>query len=233
MPKTLQSQAFVKKFRFAVLASDVALFTLHDNYLWLRLIPVNRPPHFTNTEGLPGGLVESTETAEEAAARMIKTKAGVDTKKIYIEQLATFSRIDRDPRGRVVAVAALALVPWEELSEEERADTAGARWCRTDRLPKLAYDHQEISRTALERLRARLEYTTVVSKLLSRLFTLGELEGAYAAILNRQIDKRNFRKKINKLGILASSNKQRTGEKWRPAKLYSFKSKDVQVHEIT
>lgn len=232
MKQAINNRAFLKKFRFAVLAADVAVLTIHDNQLWVRLMRVNRPPFFDNHVGLPGGLVEPAETAEEAAARQIKLKANIDPNKVYLEQLATYSRVERDPRGRVVAVAELALVPWEALSSKERMDTEETWWCRIDRLPKLAYDHNEIFTTALDRLRSRILYTTLVSKLMPAAFTLSELESAYETILSRDIDKRNFRKKIKKINVLTSLNKKRTGTQWRPAMLYAFRSKSVTTIEM-
>src|SRR3989344_7145896 len=95
--------------RFAVLAADTALFTLRDGRLCVRLIAVNRPPFYTNIWGLPGGLLRPEETAEAAALRHLQEKAGIRIPRVYAEQLYTFSVPDRDPRGRVVAVAYLAL----------------------------------------------------------------------------------------------------------------------------
>lgn len=232
MKHPTNNQAFLKKFRFAVLATDIAIFTLNDDHLWVRLIRVNRPPHFDGVPGLPGGLLEPTETAEETAARLVSEKAGLAPTKVYLEQLATFSRVNRDPRGRVVAVAELALINWQSLTTKEQADNKEVWWNRIDKLPKLAYDHNEIFTTALERLRSRITYSTLISKLIPETFTLSELEAAYETILSKEIDKRNFRKKIKKLNILKTTNKKRMGTQWRPAELYSFRSTKVVPTEI-
>ena len=106
--------------RFAVLASDVAVCTLRDGELLMRFIQVNRPPHFVHMNGLPGGLLDPKEDAEQAAKRHVESRAGIAASKLFMEQLYTFSAIDRDPRGRVVAVTYLALVPWEKLSAAEQ-----------------------------------------------------------------------------------------------------------------
>ena len=218
--------------RFAVLAADTALFTVRDRMLYTRLIRVTRPPHFPNGKGLPGGLLNPEETAEASATRHLSEKARIDEGKVYSEQLYTFSAVDRDPRGRVVAVAYLALVPWAELSSEEQSDSEEAYWCRVDLARGLAYDHDEVLKLALTRLKSRVTYTTLIGKLMPSEFTLTELEQSYEAILGTGLDKRNFRKKILKLGFLKELAKKRTGGRFRPAKLYRFASpaiKDIEV----
>lgn len=217
--------------RFAIIAADTALFTIRDEKLMVRLSKVDRPPHFPGVPGLPGGLIDPKETAEESAARHITGKAGIHTP-IYTEQLATFSKVDRDPRGRVIAVAYLALVPWESLTDEERSATDASWWAPAEETKGLAYDHDEILRVALLRLSSRATYTTLLSKLMPEEFTLTELEKAYASVIGTALDKRNFRKKILKLGILKALSKKRSGGRSRPAELYSFASSAVQEIEV-
>lgn len=216
-----------KHLKFAVLAADAALFALCDNKLLIRLIRVHRPPYFKNSEGLPGGLLGPAETAEAAAMRHLSEKGRISREKLYIEQLYTFSRVNRDPRGRVVAVAYLCLVPWEKLSTSEEGDTDEVWWQEVNNLPKLAYDHNEIVAVALGRLRSRITYTTLMAKLMPSEFTLTELEQAYESILGEGIDKRNFRKKIMKLKLVVSLKRKRVGQKHRPAMLYQFRSSSV------
>jgi 8-oxo-dGTP diphosphatase len=218
--------------RFAVLATDVTLFTVRDGELLVRLVQVDRPPHFPNSQGLPGGLIDPKETAEDAALRHLKTKAGIAVNKVYIEQLYTFSAINRDPRNRVVAVAYLALVPWDELSTSEQMDTADAWWSTPSEARKLAYDHEEVLSVALARLRSRATYTTLISKLMPSEFTLTDLEHTYESILKKDIDKRNFRKKILKLNVLTELPRKRAGGKFRPAQLYKFASEKVKDIEV-
>ena len=217
---------------FAILAADTVLFTLRENSLWVRLIPVNTPPFFTNLHGLPGGLLKPDETAEQAALRHLEHKAQISPHKIYLEQLYTFSELNRDPRGRVVAVAYIALTPFDELSTSEQENSSSAQWESVNPLKHLAYDHNDIITTAIERLRSKITYTNLISKLLPKEFTLTELENAYQAILGAEVDKRNFRKKVLKLGLLKDLNKERRGLKQRPAKLYSFSTTKVVPIEI-
>ncbi len=213
--------------RFAVLAIDIALFTVKNNHLYVRLMNVRRPPHFPNAKGLPGGLIDHKETAEETARRLMKSKAHIESKALYLEQLATFSAVDRDPFDRVVAVAYLGLVSWSELSDEERLDTPDAWWQRASTVPKLAYDHDDVFSVALGRLRSRAKYTTVLSRFMPKEFTLTELENVYECVLKTDLDKRNFRKKILKLKVLKKLTRKRTGKRARPAQLFAFASSKI------
>lgn len=220
------------KLRFAVIAADVVLFTFKDKNLLVRVAKVDRPPHFPNTKGFPGGLIAPKETAEETAKRLIKDKGMINPNNIYLEQLYTFSALERDPRGRVVALAHLALVPWDKLSASEREHSRDAWWSPVSEATRLAYDHDEILRVAIERLRSRVTYTTLIGKLMPDEFTLTELEHCYEGILKADLDKRNFRKKILKLGILTPVGKKKSGGRFRPAQLYRFTSKKVSEIEI-
>lgn len=215
--------------RFAVLASDVALFTVRDGNLLVRVIDVNRPPYFVRIPGLPGGLIGVEETAEESAHRHLSHKAGVEDAKLYIEQFHTFSDVRRDPRNRVVAVGHIGLVAWDNLTKEEQADSSeGARWRSVAGLRGLAYDHDQILEKATEHLRSRVRATTIASKLMPKEFTLTELEVVYESILKTDLDKRNFRKKILALEVVQEVPNKKRGGKFRPAQLYSFTSRKIE-----
>lgn len=218
--------------RFAVLAVDVALFTVRDGELLVRLVHVVRPPYFPDNTALPGGIIDPKETAEDAARRQLSEKAHINPEHVYIEQLATFSDINRDRRGRVVSVAYLALVPWEKLSVLESQNTTETWWSPLKDARKLAYDHDDMLKVAITRLKSRVTYTTLIRALMPQEFTLTELEHMYESILGTELDKRNFRKKILKLNILTELPKKRTGGKFRPAQLYRFESKKVENIEV-
>lgn len=220
------------RLRFAVLATDTVLFTIRNGELLVRLVRVNRPPHFRDSKGLPGGLIDPDEVANEAAMRHVGKKAAIEPSNIYTEQLYTFSEIERDPRGRVVAVAYLALVPWEYLSPAEQVGTKESWWATLGEAKKLAYDHDEMLSVALHRLRSRVTYTTLMSKLLPKEFTLTDLERTYESILKTDLDKRNFRKKILKLGVLTELPRKKQGGAFRPAQLYKFAASKVEHIEV-
>lgn len=221
-----------KHIRFAVLATDTAVFSFNEGKLLTRLIKVDRPPFFINTKGLPGGLIDPKETAEEATKRIVENKTGISASKLYVEQLYTFSKVDRDPRGRVVAVAYIAFVPWDKLSKDEQLDTVESWWAPVSAVKKLAYDHDEVLAMAISRLRSRITYTTLLAKLLPKEFTLTDFEAIYETILGTELDKRNFRKKILKLDILEPVKGKFSEGNFRPAQLYKFistKVEDIQV----
>lgn len=216
-----------KHIRFAVLATDITLFTVKDDKLYVRVMNVNRPPYFINMPGFPGGLILPKETAEDAVARNIEEKGLVNSKKIYMEQLYTFSTLNRDPRGRVVSVAYIALVPWALLSAKEQMSNKEVWWQEIYPKNKMAYDHDKILSVALKRLKSRITYSTVSSKLVPNEFTLTQLEKVCEVVLGGDIDKRNFRKKLLKNKIVKKSKLKLTGVKHRPAHLYKFTSKKV------
>jgi 8-oxo-dGTP diphosphatase len=218
--------------KFAVLAADTVIFTIRGGELFVRLIRVDRPPFFVQAKGFPGGLLHPKEDARKASERHVEERAGIAGRKLYTEQLYTFDRVDRDPRGRVVAVAFIAFVPWEKLSESERKDTHDAWWSPVRKVKNLAYDHDEVFAKAVERLRSRIAYTTLLHKLLPKEFTLTELENAYSRILGKNLDKRNFRKKILKLKIVTPVTGKRTGGKFRPAQLYRYASDEVKEIQV-
>jgi 8-oxo-dGTP diphosphatase len=203
------------------------------------LIRMKRPP-FEGRWALPGGRIRDDETVEQAAARELDEKTGLQAARaargsgkaapaaaetplagVYLEQLYTFSAPDRDPDGRCVTVAHLALIPpTTELRTTDKYSAIG--WFPADRPPPLAFDHRQIVAYAVKRLRAKLEYTNVAYSLLPNAFTLGELQRVYEAILGRAQDPRNFRKRILALALVEPTGQIRTGAAHRPARLYRF-----------
>jgi 8-oxo-dGTP diphosphatase len=198
-------------------AVDLVIFTVREGALQVLLIERGIPP-FKGQWALPGGFVLEHETLEAAARRELEEETGL--RDVYLEQLYTFGDPDRDPRGRTVAVAYYALTPPAPLRAS--TDAANAAWHPAARAPKLAFDHAKILRSGLERLRAKLGYSTVGFELLPEQFTLTELQALYEMILERPLDKRNFRKKILSLGLLKSGGQKRAAGAHRPARLYSF-----------
>lgn len=218
-----------KKYKFAVIATDVVIFTVRDGCLQALLIKMKKRP-FTDCWAAPGGLVKPEESVDEAAKRHLYMKTGV--KNVYLEQLYTFGKVNRDPFGRVVSVAYYALIPSAGLQLKTTDEYGEVSWFPVNRLPKLAYDHAEVIHCAIQRLKDRLGYTNVVYSLMPREFTLGELQKIYEIILNKKLDKRNFRKKIFSLGLVKKTGKKRVGEANRPAELFVFTSRQLQRFKI-
>ncbi len=178
-----------------------------------------RPPD-AGAWALPGTMIGPDDDLE-AAARAALADTGVRTLG-HLEQLATFGRPDRDPRGRAVSVTYLALLPHPVApTRPSEGDGAEVRWVPTRDPPAMAFDHADILASAVERLQGKLSYSTVAYGLLDSEFTLTELQAVYEAVLGREIDKRNFRKKVLSLGMLVETGGQRRGPH-RPAQLYRF-----------
>ena len=204
---------------------DLVIFTIAENDLKVLLIRRAGEP-FKGRWALPGGFVEIDESLEKAAARELKEEAGVTD--VYLEQLYTFGEPKRDPRGRVISVAYFALVDAGRQRIQAASDAADAQWHSVfdSKLgAKLAFDHKKILEYAVWRLRNKIEWTTVGYELLPKKFTLSELQRVYEIILQKPVDKRNFRKKILAQGQIRELNESRSDGAHRPAKLYSFREK--------
>ena len=203
------------------LTVDVVIFTLQNRELAVLLIQRAQEP-YAGMWALPGGFVQVEESLEEAALRELKEETGLEGE-FYLEQLYTYGAPQRDPRERVVTVAYFALIPRDRpIHESASSDAAAARWFPVDALPPLAFDHEEIIRYALRRLRYKLEYTAVGFELLPELFTLSELQRTYEIILGEKLDKRNFRRRILQAGVIEGTEHLRTGS-GRPARLYRYR----------
>lgn len=218
-----------KKYRFAVIAVDVVIFTIREGKLQVLLIKMKKKPYKRHWAA-PGGLIKGRESLKDAAERLLREKAGV--KNVYLEQLYAFGDPDRDPFGRVVSVAYYALIPSRGLLLKTTKDYSDVRWFPVKKLLRLAYDHKEIIETAAKRLQAKLGYTNIVCNLLPKEFALGELQKTYEIILGRKLDKRNFQKKIFSLKLIKKTDKKQRGAANRPASLYSFAARKLKIAEI-
>lgn len=196
---------------------DIVIFTIQAGVLKVLLVKRRIPP-FPGQFAIPGGFVLENEDLDQAALRELREETGVSD--VYLEQLYSFGKPDRDPRGRVVTVAYFALISADR-KLKAGSDAAEAAWYSTNDLPPLAFDHSEILEYALERLRNKLEYTTVGFQLLPEKFTLTQLQEVYEAILGKKLDKRNFRRKMSVLKILKPLKEYQRGGQ-RPAQLHRF-----------
>jgi 8-oxo-dGTP diphosphatase len=202
---------------------DVVMMALHTDQLQVLLIKRDVAP-FRGRWAIPGGFVHVDESLESAARRELKEETGV--KDVYLEQLYTFGETKRDPRGRVITVAYIALLSAPPPPVQAASDAREAQWWPVIDLPPLAFDHTEIVNYALTRLRYKLEYSAVGFRLLPDTFTLSELQKAYEIILNEPLDKRNFRRRIIEAEVIEPLDEIRSGD-GRPARLYRFRSDAV------
>lgn len=211
------------------IAVDAVVFGYADNKLQLLLIKQK----FGAQKGkwaLPGGFVLDKESLTDAVSRELKEETGVTAN--YLEQLYTFGDdINRDKRGRVITVAYIALLDPNNYTLQASTDAADAQWYAVDELPKLAFDHKLIVEKGLDRLKAKINYQPIGFELLDTLFPFSDLEHLYQTILNKGIDRRNFRKKILSFGILEETDKMQSIGSGRPARLYKFNKKRYQQLE--
>lgn len=204
------------------LTADCVIFGFDGGELKLLLIEREREP-FKNKWALPGGFVFIDETTEACAKRILLEKAGI--KHVFIEQLYTFSDIDRDPRERIISVSYFALVNKHQYELIAGRDTLKADWFELSKLPKLAFDHAKIVKMAIQRLKGKVSYQPIGFELLDEKFTLSQLQAVYESILETAIDKRNFRKKILGMGLLIALDEKERNVAHKAARYYKFDNK--------
>jgi 8-oxo-dGTP diphosphatase len=202
------------------IAVDAIVFGYADNKLNVLLIK-QKFGVLKNQWALVGGFVKDDETLNDAVNRELKEETGIKVN--YLEQLYTFGdNVNRDPRFRVISVAYFALVNSTTLALTADSDAEDAKWFSINELPTLAFDHQFILQTAQKRLQSKLTYQPVGFDLLPKEFLFSELENLYCIILEKEIDRRNFRKKILSFGIVEETEKFSDKKNGRPAKLFKF-----------
>jgi 8-oxo-dGTP diphosphatase len=176
---------------------------------------------FKNNWALPGGLVGNDESLEGAVQRELKEETGVNIN--YLEQLYSFGQPNRDPRNRVVSIAYYGLVKPDAFELHASTDAADVAWFNIKKAPQLAFDHSQIIQAAHERLKNKILYQPVGFELLEEKFPFSELEKLYMIVLDRQIDRRNFKKKITKFGFLEETDEKQTLDgAGRPGNLFCF-----------
>lgn len=204
------------------LTVDCVVFGMDEDDLKVLLIQRDLEP-FAGKWALPGGFVRMDESLEEAARRELVEEAGVSN--VFLEQLYTFGDVDRDPRGRVVTVAYYALVKLSDHNVKAATDARNAAWFAIDDVPALAFDHERILEAAHQRLQGKVRYQPIGFELLPPKFTLTQLQRMYEKVLDRPLDKRNFRKKILGMEILQGLDEVETDVAHRAAQLYRFDKK--------
>jgi 8-oxo-dGTP diphosphatase len=200
----------------AALATDVVVLSIRSSELHVLL--ARRPD---GQHALPGGFVGAAESPDETARRKLHEKTGVAD--LYLEQLATFADPRRDPRGWIPSIAFVALVSSELALEDDRA-----AWLPARRHPPLAFDHDEIVATALERIEGKLWWSNVAVGILPPVFTMTEARTAYEAIAARSYDPATFARDLRATGLVEAAHRKRRQARGRPAELYRFSSRELQ-----
>ena len=214
-----------KRYPSPFVTVDVVIFTLREGKLHVLLVKRGEEPCHGNW-ALPGGYIHPQEDAdlEAAARRILREKAGIETP--YLEQLQGFGDARRDPRGWTATFGYFALISSEPLTLRQGANADDAAWReikKTGVEPELAFDHGKILACAVQRLRNKVEYTSLPIHLLPPRFTLPDLQRVYEQLLGRRIDKSAFRKRIAELDFLEPVEGEKRPASNRPAQIYRVK----------
>jgi 8-oxo-dGTP diphosphatase len=200
---------------------DCVVFGLDLEAEDLKILLIQRGGQpFAGMWALPGGFVGMDETIEQSAKRELQEETGIA--RLYLEQLYTFGDPGRDPRGRTITVAYYALVKLTDHTIKADTDASDVGWFAVSDLPRLAFDHAKIVSVALNRLKGKVRYQPIGFELLPAKFTLSQLQRLYEVVLERELDKRNFRKKILGMGLLVETSEIQKDVAHRAARLYRF-----------
>jgi len=209
----------------AALTVDCVVFGLDDDGLKVLLIERGQEP-FAGRWALPGGFVRLDETLDQTALRELREETGLS--RVFLEQLYTVGDLGRDPRERVVTVTYYALVRLSDHQVQAATDASNAAWYPVDKRPRLAFDHDAILERARARLQGKVRWQPLGFELLAPKFSLSQLQRLYETILERPLDKRNFRKKVLGLAILEQLDEFEQDVAHRAARLYRFDQKAYQ-----
>ncbi len=198
---------------------DNVIFGFDEGDLKVLLIKRGEEP-FKDEWALPGYFVNENEDLDSAAKRVLAELTGI--KNVYLEQVNTFGAVDRHPLGRVITVAYYSLIKISDYNLHASSIAINAKWHSIAKLKYLAFDHFKILMACFQRLKNRVRERPVGFELLPPKFTLTQLQHLYEAILETNLDKRNFRKKILSMNLLLDLNEMQEGVAHRPARLYQF-----------
>jgi 8-oxo-dGTP diphosphatase len=216
------SVSYTYEYPRPALTVDCVVFGMDEEDLKVLLIKRGLEP-FLGKWALPGGFVRMEESLDDAARRELEEEAGI--RPSHLEQLYSFGAPGRDPRGRIVTVAYFALVKLSDHQVHASTDAREAAWFSVWDTPKLAFDHADVLGTALQRLKGKVRYQPIGFELLPPKFTLTQLQRLYEIILERALDKRNFRKKILSMELLEELDEVEQDVSHRAARLYRFDHK--------
>ncbi|MEM9325762.1 MAG: NUDIX domain-containing protein [Bacteroidota bacterium] len=203
-----------------LVAVDCIIFGFDQNQEELKLLLVRRPIEPEKGQwSLMGGLLNVNETLNEAATRVLHELTGL--RNVYLEQLQVYSEVSRDPVERTISVAYYALINSEE-HDRELSQEYSAQWFNISEKPELIFDHCAMVEHAIHRLRYRTSTQPIGFELLPEKFTMRQLQKLYEKILDEELDKRNFIKKVNALDILEKLDEKDKQSSRRGSYLYKF-----------
>jgi len=200
-----------------------SIFTVEKGVIKVLLVKRNNEP-FKDKWALVGGALYNNENLLDGMLREIKEKTGIDGIDIYFSNV--FGGVNRSPVKRMIAISYIGIIDSHKVSVLKKTlKTTDADWFRIDDIPILAYDHNEILESAINTLREMITTTDILKSLFPNGFTIPEIQKTYETILEKEFDRRNFRKKLLSLGLVIDTNKVINFEGKRPAKLYKFNKK--------
>ncbi|MEM9547450.1 MAG: NUDIX domain-containing protein [Bacteroidota bacterium] len=203
----------------AAISVDCVIFGYDENHLRVLLLKSDMPP-FEGKYSLVGDLVRPHENLDDSAKRVLLERTGLEN--LFLEQVRTFSDVDRHPLGRVITTAYYSLVKLNDSLFKIEEDNPNLKWKKVNSICELAFDHKLILETCIEQLKFRLREKPIGFKLLPKKFSLKQLQNLYEKVLDIELDKRNFRRKLKALDLLVDLNENQSDVNHRPAKLYSF-----------
>jgi 8-oxo-dGTP diphosphatase len=209
----------VDSFFKSAFSVDNVIFGFDGGDLKVLLIQRGAAP-YKGKWALPGDLVYPNEDLDAAAARVLEQLTNL--RGVYLEQVRAFGAVDRHPLGRVITIAYYSLIKVSKFSVTPASFAQKAHWRSISETNELAFDHTEILDACLRQLKHKVRMAPVGFELLPPKFTLSELQHLYEALLETDLDKRNFRKKILAMNLLNDLNEMQEGVSHRPAKLYQF-----------
>lgn len=206
----------------AAVSVDCVIFGYDDNALKVLVSDCDMPP-FEHECSLLGDLVHPDETTEMAATRVLHGKTGFEN--VFLEQVQVFSNIQRHPLGRVITMAYYSLIKITDEHLSHIEGHKGLKWVEVNEINSMAFDHLEIMHTCLKKMRREIRESPIGFHLLPQKFSLLQLQRLYEVVLNIEMDKRNFRRKLKNLGILNDIGEIEESVSHRPARLYTFDQK--------
>ena len=199
-------------------ATDCIIFGFDDGKLKL-LIFKRRVEPLMGEWSLIGSFVKIDEDVDEAAKRVLAEITGLEN--VFMEELTTYGKADRDPGFRCISIGQYALIRIEDY-DKELVEKHGAHWYELDEIPDLVLDHNQMVQDALGRLRRKARYQPIGFELLPEKFTLPQLQQLYEAIYQNELDARNFRKKVISYDVLIKLAEKDKASSRRGAFLYKF-----------
>jgi len=206
----------------AAVSVDCVIFGYDENHLRVLLLKSDMPP-FEGKYSLLGDLVMPQENLDESAKRVLQQRTGL--KDVFLEQVKTFSDVNRHPLGRVITTAYYSLVKLNDKLFKIEENNPNLKWKKLSTISDLAFDHNLILDTCIKQLRYRLREKPIGFVLLPKKFSLKQLQNLYEKVLDIELDKRNFRRKLKALDLLVDLNENQSDVNHRPAKLYTFDHK--------